>query len=103
MLECVHAHIRNEKNSNIAQFYYKAHSLCYGFRRFRLGAWDYLQWKNVSPIINDKGEIISAKLLIYADEPEEYYTFITSEAYRAIKDWMDFRSSYGEIITIRKE
>ena len=23
MLECVHAHIRNEKNSNIAQFYYR--------------------------------------------------------------------------------
>lgn len=46
-----------------------------------------------------KGEIISAKLLIYADEPEEYYTFITPEAYRAINDWMDFRSSYGEIIT----
>jgi hypothetical protein len=66
---------------------------------FRLGAWDYLQWKNVVPITNDKGEIISAKLLIYADEPEEYYTFITPEAYRVIKDWMDFRSSYGEIIT----
>ena len=66
---------------------------------FRLGAWDYLQWKNVVPITNDKGEVISAKLLIYADEPEEYYTFITPEAYRAIKDWMDFRASYGEIIT----
>ena len=23
MLECVHAHIRTEKNSNIAQFYYR--------------------------------------------------------------------------------
>ena len=23
MLECVHAHIRNEKKSNIAQFYYR--------------------------------------------------------------------------------
>ena len=66
---------------------------------FRLGAWDYLQWKNISPITNEKGEIISAKLLIYADEPEEYYTFITPEAYHAIKDWIDFRSSYGEIIT----
>jgi hypothetical protein len=66
---------------------------------FRLGAWDYLQWKHVSPIITDKGEVIASKLLVYADEPEEYYTFITPEAYSALKDWMDFRSSYGEKIT----
>jgi hypothetical protein len=46
---------------------------------FRLGAWDYLCWKHVSPITNEKGEVIAAKLIIYADEPEEYYTFITPE------------------------
>jgi hypothetical protein len=68
---------------------------------FRLGAWDYLQWKHVSPTTkdNEKGEVIAAKLLIYADEPEEYYTFITPDAYYALKDWMDFRASYGEKIT----
>jgi hypothetical protein len=27
------------------------------------------------PITNKKGEVIAAKLLVYADEPEEYYTF----------------------------
>ena len=66
---------------------------------FRFGAWDYLRWKHVSPITNEKGEVMAAKLLVYADEPEEYYTFITPEAYSALKDWMDFRSSYGEKIT----
>jgi hypothetical protein len=65
---------------------------------FRLGAWDYLRWKHVSPINNEK-EVIAAKLLVYANEPEEYYTFITPEAYSALKDWMDFRASYGEKIT----
>jgi len=69
---------------------------------FRLGAWDYLQWKHVSPITKEdkgEGEVIAAKLLVYADEAEEYYTFITPEAYYALKEWMDFRSSYGEKIT----
>jgi integrase len=66
---------------------------------FRVGAWDYLCWKHVSPMTNEKGEVIAAKLLVYADEPEEYYTFITPEAYNTLKDWMDFRASYGEKIT----
>jgi hypothetical protein len=68
---------------------------------FRLGAWDYLQWKHVFPMTNGNakdGEVIAAKVIIYADEAEEYYTFITPEAYYALKDWMDFRASYGENI-----
>jgi hypothetical protein len=66
---------------------------------FRLGAWDFLRWKHVSPIKNGEDEIIAAKVVIYAEEQEEYYTFITPEAYGAIKDWIDFRASYGEKIT----
>jgi hypothetical protein len=31
---------------------------------FRLGAWDYLRWKDVSPITNEKGDVIAAKLLL---------------------------------------
>lgn len=31
----------------------------------RVGAWEYLQWKHVTPITNGLGEIIAAKLLIY--------------------------------------
>ena len=65
----------------------------------RIGAWEYLRWKHVLPITNDKGEIIAAKLLVYAGDPEQYYTFLTPEAYHSLKDWMDFRASYGEIIT----
>jgi hypothetical protein len=43
----------------------------------RIGAWDYLQWKHVSPMINAKGETVAAKLLVYTGEAEEYYIFIT--------------------------
>lgn len=66
----------------------------------RLGAWDYLKWKHVTPIKNEKGdEILAAKLKVYAEEHDEYFSFITSEAYNSLKEWMDYRASYGETIT----
>jgi hypothetical protein len=65
----------------------------------RLGAWDYLRWKHVIPQKNDKGEIVAAKLIVYAEEHDEYYSFITPEAYNALLDYMDFRALHGEKIT----
>jgi hypothetical protein len=65
----------------------------------RLGAWDYLQWKHVKPINDENNELVAARLRIYAGDLEEYYTFITAEAYTALKEWIDFRASYGEKIT----
>ena len=65
----------------------------------RIGAWDYLQWKHIVPITNSENFIVAAKIVIYAGEPEAYYSFITPEAYGALKEWMNFRSSYGEKIT----
>jgi integrase len=66
----------------------------------RIGAWDYLQWKHIIPITNpDRTTILAAKINIYSGEPENYYSFITPEAYDALKEWMEFRSSYGEKIT----
>jgi integrase len=38
-------------------------------------------------------------VVIYAEEEDEYYTFITPEAYNALKDWIDFSAGYGEKIT----
>jgi hypothetical protein len=65
----------------------------------RIGAWDYLQWRHVIPETNSSGEIIAAKLVVYAGDREQYYAFITPEAYICLKEWMDFRGSYGEKIT----
>lgn len=64
----------------------------------RIGAWDYLRWKDVIPLSNGRGEILAAKLKVYAGDSEEYYAFITPEAYNSLTEWVDFRSSYGEKI-----
>jgi hypothetical protein len=66
----------------------------------RLGAFDFMKFKHITPIINqENGELIAGKLIVYPKEPEEYFTFITPESYLAIKEWMDFRASHGEHIT----
>ena len=65
----------------------------------RLGAWDYLKWKHIIPIENEKGEIIASKIIVYAAEDDEYYTFITPESYSSLLDWIKFREEYGEIVT----
>jgi hypothetical protein len=64
----------------------------------RLGAWDYLRWQDVSPVIKD-GEIIAARLTIYATEEDQYHAYCTPEAYSALKSWMDYRETSGENIT----
>jgi len=64
---------------------------------FRLGAWDYLKWGNIQPFSKDE-KIVSAKVVIYAGEEEEHFTFITPEAYFHLKEWMDYRIATGETI-----
>jgi hypothetical protein len=67
----------------------------------RLGAWEYLKWKPVIPIKdeNDLSIIKAAKLVVYAGEAEQYYTFISPEAFQALEQWMDLRKRHGENIT----
>ena len=64
----------------------------------RLGAWDYLKWKYIIPI-ERKGKVIAAKIIVYPSDVEEYFTFITLEAYSALEKWMQYRQSSGENIT----
>ena len=64
----------------------------------RIGAWDYLRWQDVKQIEDENGRVLAAKLTVYAGDPDEYYSFITPEAFCALKEWMEFRASYGETI-----
>ena len=61
----------------------------------RIGAWEYLKWKHIEPIRRDD-RIVAAKITVYAGENEQYFSFITPEAFQALKEWMDFRKKSGE-------
>ena len=65
----------------------------------RVGTWDYLKWKHIIPIKNDKNEIVAAKIIVYAGTKEEYFSFITPEAFTALQEYIEFRASCGEKIT----
>jgi integrase len=64
----------------------------------RVGAFETLRWKHIIPIKDDKGNIVAARMKVYPGDKEEYFTFITPEAYGAVKEWMDLRESFGEKI-----
>lgn len=64
----------------------------------RLGAWDYLKWCHVTPIEKNEN-IVAAKILVYAGEEEQYFSFISREAYDELRKWMDFRREHGEKVS----
>ncbi len=63
----------------------------------RLGAWDYLKWGHIEEIKREN-KIIAAKIIVYAGEEDEYFSFISKEAMESLKEWMNFRKISGEII-----
>lgn len=66
----------------------------------RIGAFETLRWKHVTPLYSkDKNEVIAAKILVYPGDREQYYSFVTSEGYTALNEWMNYRSKCGEQIT----
>ena len=69
----------------------------------RLQAWDFLRWKHVEPKIGENGAVVAAKILVYAGQNQgkkkQYISFMTPQAYDAVKCWMDYRASHGETIT----
>jgi hypothetical protein len=63
----------------------------------RLGAWDYICWKHVEPVKRD-GKVVAAKIVVYPGDDEEYFSFITPEAYYQLECWIEYRRESGEKI-----
>jgi hypothetical protein len=53
----------------------------------RIGAWDHLKWKHVTPINDENDRVVAAKVVVYAGDAEEYYTFTSFR--------LDFIFSFG--------
>jgi hypothetical protein len=64
----------------------------------RVGAWDYLKWGHIAQIEKD-GKVVAAKMIVYSGEADEYFTFISSEAYVALESWINYRKASGEYIS----
>jgi hypothetical protein len=64
----------------------------------RLGAWDFLLWEHITPIVRD-GSLVAAKIVVYAGDQEQYLSFLTPEAFSELQKWMEFRKYSGEEIT----
>ena len=64
----------------------------------RVGAFNWLKWKHVIPIFKNN-QLLAAKLIVYGGEHDQYFSFITTEAYHALKSYMHFRELHGEKIT----
>lgn len=50
-----------------------------------LGFWDYLG-VDIKPIEQD-GQVVAAKMKVYAGEEDEYYTFISPSAWEQLVEW----------------
>jgi integrase len=65
----------------------------------RVGSWNYLKWGDIMPLTKN-GSIVAAKIKVFNTKTNRYYSsFITIEAFTAVKEWMEFRASFGEKIT----
>ena len=67
----------------------------------RIESWNYLRWKHIIPIYeneNGSNKLLGAKIIVYGGEKDQYYSFLSPEAYQYIKSYMDYRTSHGEDI-----
>ncbi len=56
----------------------------------RVGSWGYLKWGDITPIIKNNS-IVAAKIKVLNTKTNKYYfSFITYEAYDAVKDGWSF-------------
>jgi hypothetical protein len=61
-----------------------------------------MKWGHIAPIKRE-GEVAAAKLIVYAGGDEQYFSFISSEAWQEVKSWMEYRGQLGVRIHIKSD
>jgi hypothetical protein len=61
----------------------------------RIGAFDYLNWNHIEKV-EVEGAVVAGRIKVYAGTPDEYSGFITSECYKALEEYVSFRTGSGE-------
>lgn len=56
-----------------------------------------MRWKDIEPILKN-GRVVAAKVTVYAGEEDEYFSFITPEAFHELEKWICYRKEAGEVI-----
>lgn len=64
----------------------------------RVGAFEGMTYRDVIPV-KDKTSQVGAKIIVYRGENEQYTTFVTSECFEIIQQYINARKAIGEIIT----
>jgi integrase len=65
----------------------------------RIGSWDHLRWGHFQPIVRE-GKVVAASLKAYNTKGGRWYTtYVTPEAYAAVKEYVDDKKRKGEQIT----
>jgi hypothetical protein len=47
---------------------------------------------------NKRWKVIASRIIVYSGEDEEYFSFITAEAYQALQSWIKYREDSGELV-----
>jgi hypothetical protein len=72
------------------------------FSGIRKGAFEGLKWKHNTPIHCQKNnDIMTAKILAYPGDREQYYSFLTPEAFPALKECQHYLLFIGSINSVR--
>jgi hypothetical protein len=56
------------------------------------------KWKHIHPIKQDEN-VVAGRIDVYAGEDDEYFSFISKEAWNSLNEWMNYRRISGESIT----